>query len=200
MGQKLKTPVAVASYPHLFEAVAGEEGGKKKYSIALVFTKAEQETPEFKALLAEAKAVGVERFGASFEKEVLKGNLHWPFKKDKEGEAAKYPNFPGCIIMNVRSDAAPGVVSRRKGPDGKPTIITKEMQVPGNVDEIYPGSLVKAGISPFAFAMTTKKGVSFGLNNVQKWGEGTRIDGRKAATDDFDADLTETPASLDDLM
>lgn len=197
MGEKLKTPVAIASYPHLFEAVAGEDGGKAKFSVALVFTKEAQETPEYKAMVAEATKVGRERFGADFDKGVLNGTYHWPFSPDRK---EKYPQYPGCKIVNVRSDTAPGVVSRRKDGSGKPTIITKEMQVPGNVDEIYPGCEIKAVISPFAFDVKTKKGVSFGLNNVQKWAEGKRIDGRKAATDDFDADLTEAPASLDDLM
>jgi len=199
--EKLKTPVGVLSYPHLFEPVAGEDGGKKKYSMALVLGEEAQATVLFRELKAAAKALGVVKWGDKFEAMVLADQLHWPFKKDKAG---KYPSVPNAIVMNFRSDTPPGLVSRRKqvsGPDiGKPTIITEAMQITGQEDEMYPGCLVQVVVSPFVFDKGMKKGVSFGLNNVQKTGEGARIDGKRAATDDFEADLTEAPVSLDDLL
>lgn len=52
-------------------------------------------------------------------------------------------------------------------------------------------------MTAFAYDMPTSKGVSFALNNVQKLGDGKRLDGRVAATDDFEA-LESEPASMGD--
>jgi hypothetical protein len=42
--------------------------------------------------------------------------------------------------------------------------------------------------------------VSFGLGNVQKYDDGERLDSRQAADEEFEADLSKTPASLDDVI
>jgi hypothetical protein len=55
---------------------------------------------------------------------------------------------------------------------------------------------VRASLRAFAYDTNGNKGVSFGLNNIQKLGEGQRLDGRKAATDEFDADLSQAPADI----
>lgn len=189
---RLKTPVGMVSYPHLFEAVAAEEGQKKKYSVTLVFDKAAQATPEFKAMQEAAKSTAVAKFGADAVGWFATNKLRSPFRKDAEDKG--YP--AGTIFVNLRSDSAPGVVSRIKGADGKATLITKDQQVPGNAEEVYPGCLGRATVSCFGYDRAGNKGVSFGLSNFQKTGEGTRIDNRKAAKDEFEADLTETPADL----
>lgn len=193
---RYRTPTGAASYPHLFKAVAAEEGGKPKYAITIVLSEEAQQTDEFKAMKQAAFSLGVERFGKDFESKVLSGALHWPFKKDGAGGTTpKYPQIPNAVVMAFRSDAPPGVVSRVpiSVTDNRPKPITEADQKPGNPDEIYPGALVRAVVSLFAFDRGVKKGISFGLNNVQKMGEGVRLDSRKAASDDFDADLTQPP-------
>ena len=47
-----------------------------------------------------------------------------------------------------------------------------------------------------AFTLSTAKGVTFGLNNVQIIGDGPRLDGAKSVEDEFSADTTLTPADL----
>jgi hypothetical protein len=206
MSVRLKTPVFVISYPHLFKPVAMQQAdgspGRPSWSVTAVFTEEAQKTPEFAALKEAALKVGVEKFGSDFQKYVAAGVYHWPFKKDVLG---KYPQFPNAVVMTFRNwQWAPGVVSRRPGPDGRPAIITEESQVIGHPDEIYGGALGVAVVSPFAFDRQVKKGVSFGLNSLQKWGDGPRLDSKRSAQDEFEADLSaaieSAGSTLDSLL
>ena len=54
-------------------------------------------------------------------------------------------------------------------------------------------------MSVFAYDKAGNRGISFGLNNVQKLGDGERLDGRLKAEDDFDP-IEDKPAKLDDLL
>jgi hypothetical protein len=95
---------------------------------------------------------------------------------------------------------APGVVSRYADPvTKKPRKVTKDEQVPGNPNEVYAGCLIRAAVNAYGYDRQGNKGVSFGLNGVQKVDEGKRLDNRVAAEDTFEADLSEAPASIDDL-
>lgn len=197
--KKLQTPPMRASYPHLFKAVAGPDGGEPKFSITLVTI-----TPEDNAKLAELKAealrVGIARFGQRFEEGVRAGKYKWPFRTSDNVDVGKGYGV-GNVFFAARTDEKfpPGVVSRFKGPDNKPTQITEEMQKLGNPGEIYPGCIVRASLVAYAYD-NVSKGVTFALNNVQKLGEGKRLDTRVAASDEFEADLTEEPASMEEIV
>jgi hypothetical protein len=65
---------------------------------------------------------------------------------------------------------------------------------------MYPGAQVRGSVSAFGYDYQGNKGVSFGLNNLQKLGEGERIDGRVAADAEFDVDMSESPADLEHLL
>lgn len=171
---RLTTPVGILSYPHLFEPMAGEEGGKKKYSCALVFP------PEADLGPLEAAAVEAARakFGDNFffEKQMPKlgaKRLRWPIRVDEEG---KYGEPGEMRYINARSETKPGIV------DAALRVIDD-----ARAEEMYPGAKVRATVSAFGYDQPTNKGVSFGLGNVQKVGEGTRIDSRRSAVDDFEA-------------
>lgn len=188
------TPAATLSYPHLFEATTGPGGeGKPKFSATLVFAPGTDITALKQAAIAAARA----KFGDKTEALIRAGKIAMPFREDAEDKG--YPE--GSVYINCRSDQSPGLVSRYKGPDNKPSIITKDMQKPGDPNELYPGCQVRASVVAFGYDFQgMKKGVSFALNNVQKLGDGTRLDNRRAASDEFEADLSEAPASLEDLL
>lgn len=190
--RKWKTPVAMLSYPHLFVASAGPDGGKAKFSATFVFAPG----ADLKEGKAAAQAAGIAKFGDKFVEGVRAGKFHWPFRTDVEDKG--YP--AGSTFVGARSDNMPGIVSRFKGADGKATKITEEMQKPGEPGDMYPGCQVRGSLTAFAFDRNGKKGVSFALNNVQKLGEGERLDNRRAAQDEFEADLSEEPASLEDML
>ena len=113
--------------------------------------------------------------------------LRAPFRDGAEKATVGFG--PGKTFINVSSKRQPGVVDRFAGPDGKPRVIT-------DPDEIYSGCRVRASLLPFAYDTQGNKGVSFLLGNVQKLGEGPRLDGRLRAEDEFDA-LEEEPTDLD---
>jgi hypothetical protein len=161
MTERLYTPKCVISYPHLFVA-RSVEGGEPKFSASFIFYADAQKTKEFAALKAAIRPTAEAEWGAK-----LPPNLKNPFL-----DAAKY-NFPaGTVMIRCNSKSAPGVVDAK-------------VQKIIDPNEIYPGAIVIATVNCFAWDTRTGKGVSFGLGNIQKVGDGPRLDNRKSADDDF---------------
>jgi hypothetical protein len=185
MAKTIITPTAILSYPALFEARPGMNGGDSQFSATLVFP-AGSNLAELKAAAAEAIK---EKFGDQAAKLLSAGKLRLPFRED--GAEKGYPE--GSIFINCKSKTRPGVVSKYAGADGKPKPVTEE--------EIYPGCLVRASLRAFAYDTNGNKGASFSLGNVQKLDDGPRLDGRKDARDEFDAmGGAEPAAALADLL
>lgn len=198
MAKKLITPLALLSYPHLHAPQPSNNGKAPKYSACLIFTPDVLADPKekalFDALRAEAQQVIIEKFGADKIKQLLASDT---FKKGFRTDAAA-KNYPeGSIYINARGQAQPGIVYAYAGGDGKPA----RMPIDKIKEEMYPGAKVRASVTPFAFDQEGNKGVSFGLNNIQLV-DGTlpRLDGRTAAENEFEVDLSAQPASLDDLI
>lgn len=119
----------------------------------------------------------------------------WGIRKD--GETKGYPS--GSVYVNTRrkeEQGRPGLVLAHADATGKPAVPADD-QIK---EYFYPGAVVRAAIGGFAYDMPQSKGVSFGLQNVQYIAAGPRMDGRKAATDEFDAlgDASQ-PADLSDV-
>jgi Enterobacter phage Enc34, ssDNA-binding protein len=113
--------------------------------------------------------------------------LRWPFRDGAEKATMGYG--PGTTFINVTSNRQPGVVSKYAGAGGRPLPITDSA-------EIYPGCKVRASLTPFAYEVQGNRGVSFLLGNVQKLGDGPRLDGRLRAEDEFAA-LEDAPVDFD---
>lgn len=184
-GTKVITPEAIASYPTLAEPQAGPQGGEAKYSLTLIFPKGTDLT----ALKTAVKAAIAKKYGNG---KVPK--LRLPFRSDPEDiEAKGYPE--GSAFMSVRTNQKPTVVSTVPDPNngGKPTVIDPSW--------VYAGSIVRASLTAFCYDQSGNKGVTFGLNNVQfvrDCAPEERLDGRRAATDEFAADENAV-ADLSDL-
>lgn len=162
MADRLYTGRCVISYPNLFTARLNEDSGKMQYSATFIFDEAAQKTKEFAALVAAIKPAAIEKFGTT-----LPANLKNPILKGVNG----CPE--GCVIIRCNSLQPPGVVDAK-------------VQKIIDPAEIYPGAIVIATLSCFGWVNKKGgKGVSFGLGNVQKVGDGPRLDNRKAAEDDF---------------
>lgn len=147
------------------------------YSAVLVFPPG----TELKELRDAAMKAGTEKFGEKVFADLLKKNkVKLPFRDD--GEEKGYE--PGSIFITVKNKMAPGVVSRFAGADNKPAPIV-------DPKEIYAGARVRASVKAFGYDTAGNKGVTFSLQNLQKLGDGKRLDGRKAAQDEFDALDTE---------
>jgi hypothetical protein len=182
---KVITPEARLSYPHIF--TPDEKG---KFSAALIFAPGTDLTAMKKAAIE----VAVEKFGKDKALKMIQagqirieGGPHHTFRTDKEEEYGE-----GAVFVNARGTRQPGVVSIYPDPvSGKPMPIT-------NPEEIYPGAVVKASLTPYWYDVDGNKGIAWGLNNLQKIRDGDRLDGRIAAEDEFAADESAV-ADLSDL-
>lgn len=163
----LITPKAILSYPALFEPKPNKKG-ELFYQCALVFP----EGTDLSELKAAADAAGREKFGAKWNPKTFKT----PFRED--GEEKGYP--AGSVFFNAKSKSKPGIVDRYAGADGKPRPIEDEA-------EVYAGAFVRASVRFYAYDTEGSRGVAVALNNLQKLGDGERLDGRMKAEDEFDA-------------
>lgn len=187
---KVITGVATLSYPHLDKAQkAQKEGDKEKFTATFVFPP----NADLTALYNAANEAAEDRFGSKGPAMLKSGQLRSPFRTD----AVAKGYAEGSVFINTRSDRQPGLVYLHAGPDGKSPAIIEQKDI---LEVLYPGSQVRGSVVAFAYDTGTNKGVSFALNNIQKLGDGTRLDSRVAATEEFDADLNAAPADLSALI
>lgn len=157
----LRTCPVRLSYPNLFKPGKVLEAGQEpKYSAALLFPLG----ADVKLLREAAQHVAVEAFGSK----ASAMRLHMPFRDQAEkaggDDDGKSGYVPGAVFFNCSSKQRPGII----GPDGAP--ISDESRV-------YPGVWALVTVRPFAFNHGVKKGVSFGLQNVQIIADDDRIGG-----------------------
>ncbi len=181
----LITPEAILNWPAIFEPKMAPGATEAKYSCVLIFP----EGTDLSALKAAAMEAFREKWGDKTKGLLEAGRLKSPFRTDAEEKG--YP--AGSTFLTATSKTPPGVVDRFAGADGKPKAITDPV-------ELYSGCKVRASISFYAYDTNGNRGVAVGLRNLQKLGEGQRLDGRKKAEDEFDA-LEAPPAAMhDDLL
>lgn len=187
---KVITGPAMLSYPHLDKAQkAQKDGDKEKFTATFVFAPG----TDLAALEAAANEAAEDRFGSKGPAMLKSGAIRSPFRSD----AAAKGYEDGSTFINTRSDRQPGLVYLHAGPDGKSPAEVEQQDI---TEVFYPGALVRASVVAFAYDTGTNKGVSFALNNIQKLGDGARLDNRVKATDEFDADLNAAPADLSSLV
>lgn len=193
---KVISPIAILSYPHLAAPQPSNDGKAPKYSATLIFTPEALSDPKEKALfdnMQKAAIAAIEAKWPGKSEGLLKSET---FKKGfrRDAESKNYP--AGSIFINVRSNQQPGIVYAHAGLDGKP----EKMPVEKIKEEMYPGVIVRASLAAFAYDNNGNKGVSFGLNNLQKLRNGERMDGRANAENEFTVDLSAEPADISSLV
>jgi hypothetical protein len=165
----LLTPYATLSFPTLFTPKPRSEGGDPVFSCSLLFGVSEQKSKEYKALQAACVEAAKNKFGAT----VNLSSVAMPFRDASEKDYVGYDD--GVMYINPWSKQKPGIVDARLGDILDPA-------------QVYAGQIVRAQVTPFAWLNTGKKGVSFGLNNIQIIkADAPRIDGRVAANKAFNA-------------
>lgn len=99
--------------------------------------------------------------------------LRSPFRPCAEKQYTGY-DIEGGIFISPWTKSKPGLVDANRS----------EIMVP---EDIWAGQLVRATVAPFYYNTSGNRGVSFALNNLQVCRtDGPRLDGRRAAKDDFD--------------
>jgi len=180
--QKLVTPPFRVCFPNVFEKRAFNEG-EPKFSVMAVFDPSS---------FGKAEAAAFKRMQAAAE-EASKDKLRKPLSavrtpfRDGAEKSHLEGIEEGFIFMTLSTKLRPGVVDRNAQP-----IIEEE--------EFYPGCWARATVNAYAYD-NVSKGVAFGLQNIQKIGEGENLTGRAKAEDDFGDDAPEwgdSPATDDD--
>lgn len=180
----LMTPTFRASYVKLLKAEKNNLNGKMEYSVVALF-KPGEDLSKMKQAALEAC---IKKWGADKTKWPQKnpvtgqGGVRSPFRDQAErgkvseetGQIVLPPGYvAGAIFINLKSEQKPGVVD-------------ENVQDIIDASKLYSGCWMRATVNAYAYDNKGNAGVSFGLNNVQKMGDGDPIGGsRTKATDDF---------------
>ena len=174
MAQNTDTKVVTGkvrlSYVHLFEPYTNNPDQPAKYSCVILIPKSDKATMK---KLRAAQQVALENGAAKFGGKVprtWKDTIH---DGDEEADLEKNPEYEGHWYMSVSAKTKPGIVDRDVDPILDST-------------EVYSGCYARVSLNAFAFNTQGNKGVSFGLNHVQKLADGEYLGGRSKAEDDFD--------------
>lgn len=174
---QLVTPAAVLSYPSLIVPRLppnAKPGDQASFGCTLIFEK----DVDIKPLKEAATAALYEKFGNRTDDLFAQGALRVPFRKPD----GKYDTERFQCFINVSSkQTKPGLVDRYAGPDGRPMPLQ-------DLEKLYPGCYVKAALRPYAYDASGNRGVAFGLQHIQWWADGERLDNRTSAQDAFDAE------------
>jgi hypothetical protein len=164
------TPPGTASFLNLQKARPVVPDGEPRFSITLIFDKAQQARPEFKALQLGIDAALKEKWPTK-----LPVGLRSPFHDGAE-KAGVYEGYKaGDVFISPWSKDKPGAVNAQK-------------QDILDWTEFWAGWLVRANVRPFAYDTAGNKGCGLFLDSVQFLRPGKRLDGRKAASESFPDD------------
>ena len=172
-GLKMMTPKFRMSFPYLLKPRAMDSDTEPKYSVVMLFP----DDADLKELKSKAKAAAKEKFGKD------KG-VKLPFNDQGEKDLEGYEE--GCIYATATSAQKPGVVDEN----------VEDVIDPG---EIYPGRWARATIVAYAWTFGKKKGVSFGLRNIQLLDHDDNLAGGAGAKSDF-SDEEDDDEADDDFM
>jgi len=173
MTTKVVTGKVRLSYANLFVPVASRDnpGAEPKYSVSLLIPKSDTRT------LAAIKAAQEFAIAAKWPKRPAKlaSTLHdGDGVKEKTGEPYT-EECKGHWVMSVSSKVKPGVVDAN-------------LQSVMDASEVRSGDYARVSINAYCYDTSGNRGVSFGLNNVQKLATGDALGaGRTRAEDDFTA-------------
>lgn len=161
------------SYVHLFEAFANQPDQDPKFSTVILVPKTD--TATIKKIEAAQQVALQNGKDTKFKGSIPKMWKNTFRDGDEEGDLEKNPEFAGHMFMTVSNKTRPGVVDQSLNP-----IIDST--------ELYSGAYARVSINAFPFNTQGNKGVSFGLNNVQKLADGEPLGGVSAKPEDeFDA-------------
>ena len=158
------------SYVHIFEAFANNPEDDPKFSCTILIPKSD--TGTLGKIQAAQKAAAENGKSTKFDGKIpanLNSTLH---DGDEEADLERNPEYAGNFYMAMSSKTRPGVVDADLNAVLDPT-------------SVYSGCYARVSINAFPYNAKGKKGVSFGLNNVQLVADGPPLGGRTRPEDDF---------------
>lgn len=181
-GTKVVTGEVRLSYCHLFEPYSSFEKQEPKYSVVILVPKTDKAT--IKAI-QQAQQVALENGKATKFNGKIPPNWKNTFRDgDAEGDLEKNPEYEGHMFMTISNLSKPGIVDTNVQPILDQT-------------EVYSGCYARVSMNAFPFSTQGNKGVSFGLNHVQKLRDGDPLGNVTKAENDFDmVELDDVSAAL----
>lgn len=171
---KVVTGLVRLSYVQIFSKRSFTEGTDAKYSLCVLVPK--KDTKTLKKIQAAMKSAAEEGISTKFNGK-KPSNLHMPLRDGDEERADEAPEYKGMYFFNCKSDRKPGIVDKD----------CNEIMDP---DEVYSGCWGRVSVNFYPYSVNGNKGVTVGLNNVQKLKDDQRLGGVAAsAEDDFNDDF-----------
>lgn len=176
LNTKVVTGKVRFSFVNLFEPRAFGDNQQAKYSIMLLIPKSDVATVQkCKDAIKAAAQKGISKHFGGKLPPVIKSTLKDADKDtNQDGEifAEKWPETAGHYIINVSCKNQPQIVDANLQPIIDPM-------------EVYSGCYGRASINFFSYNNNGNKGVSAGLNNVQKLEDGEPLGNFSTAESDF---------------
>ena len=170
---KVVTGEVRLSYAYLFVPRPNDQG-KDTWSTLLLIPKSDKVT------LRALKAAAEEALKEGLANGKLRPNTSlknaWKTLKDgdERDDLEERPEYAGNYYMNVTAYRQPGIVDKRVQP-----ILDSS--------EVYSGCYAKVSLNAYPYNSNGNRGVTFGLNHVQKTRDGEFLGGTSRAEDDFEA-------------
>lgn len=173
MATRVVTNKVRLSFPHLFEPHSMDGDQEEKYSVMLLIPKSDKVTLDaiYEAETEAAEIGKTTKFGGKVPKtlaSIIKDG-------DEDGSAEDYPEREGMIYMTISST-----------PKFRPGVVDRNVQPIMDQSEVYSGVYARVSMTAFPYTFGSKKGISFGLNNVQIFGGGDSLAGGKRPDEDFE--------------
>ena len=183
MADKLLTPHFRAAFISVFRATTNKANpeAEPSFSVRAMFPP----TADLKGLKAAAALVASEKFGTALPK-----TLRSPFRKNEDLENPVEGVGPDWIVMTFA----------RKEKSGRPGLVDAKLQDIIDETDAYSGAWYRAEVRAYAYEKAGNKGVSFGLQNLQKIRDDDPLGGGRAKPQDvFEAvEGAETSAGVFD--
>ena len=174
------SPLLRVSYPQVFVPKTFAAGDVPRYSIVLMIDKTNKEQMEFmKQLHQDASKALVEKWPdeSTRPRIPLTGHDNSLFK---DGDAAC--NKQG-IPLREKNEEYIGHYIIRAGTTTKPMLVNKGRQEILDTNEIYGGCYCKVNVNIYTFERPENKGVTCGLNGLQKMDDGESFGGGRPSVD-----------------
>lgn len=173
MSRKLILKNVRFSYVRVFEAEQYQGVGEYHYSVTLLIPKTD--TALIKQINDAVKAEAQAYFGSDPK---FKGQVPANFKSPlRDGDAPEKEGQAGYEGMYY-------ITAKRKEEHGKPIVIDKSKQPITVKEDMYSGSWGVASISIYGYNMSSdNRGITAGLNGIQKVTDDDRLDGGSSVND-----------------
>jgi hypothetical protein len=181
---KIKLQKVRLSFPNLFVAKAGDQGGEAKFSAGLLI---DPNDPQVQQIKDAMQQVAKDKWGAKWEQQYKAMAAADKLALHNGDTKAQYAGYEGMLFINASNPVRPLVLDRDKTPlteaDGRP----------------YGGCYVNVSIELWAQDNKFGKRINASLGGVQFVKDGDRFGGGSSA-DESDFDEITDGADADDLV